>query len=270
MPASASFRETPLAFFDDDQAEIARIHKLRMDDPIAFQDAVNTSRALVDAVKENDLEELRRIVAEAEDGEFIQAFIVQALVLALKATSLDTVKQLVEWGIPLGNDQFAQAIHMVCEITNRENFSNAWRIVEILMKGNSQGKLDINTPRVGDGWTPLCVACAGACLPLVFKLLELGADPNTITQDNDTPVSLAKRPLSTDDEEQKEARNIISNMLRSYGGQERWQDALRQSRRPPRPAPKEASSSNAGYAAQPGANNVVAKAVSQTHTRYTG
>eukprot|EP00913_Durusdinium_trenchii_P003549 g3282.t1 len=115
-----------------------------------------------------------------------------------------------------------QALHLVCELVDRENFSNSWRILKTLKEGNAFGAIDINTPRSSDGWTPLCIACADACLPLAFKLLELNADPNVITRSNDTPLSLAKRGQPEDNEEQREARGIISNMLRSYGAQDSW------------------------------------------------
>merc|ERR1712232_399757 len=71
------------------------------------------------------------------------------------------------------------------------------------------------------------IASELACLPLVFKLLELGADPNVITRQQETPVSLARRSRPDDGGEQKEARNIIGNMIRHQGGKDRWQDALK-------------------------------------------
>ncbi|CAK9017403.1 unnamed protein product [Durusdinium trenchii] len=191
----ASCRESPMFFIEDAEADVARLKQLQADDPIAWQDALNTSRALVEAVKENDVDELRRVVANADEGELIQA------------------------------------LHLVCELVDRENFSNSWRILKTLKEGNAFGAIDINTPRSSDGWTPLCIACADACLPLAFKLLELNADPNVITRSNDTPLSLAKRGQPEDNEEQREARGIISNMLRSYGAQDSYKDVLRISRK---------------------------------------
>lgn len=223
---NSNFRESPLAFIEEPEEERARVEGLRAEDPIALQDAVNTSQALVDAAKEGDLEEMRRVVADAEEGEFLQVFILQACVHALRAVSLEMTQQLVTWGAPLKHQALSQAIHLVCEVTTRDNFSDAWRIVQLLIEGNANGGIDINMPRSVDGWTPLCVACADACLPLTFKLLELKADPNIITRSNDTPLSLAKGARKGDGEEQREARGIISNMLRSYGAQENWKDVL--------------------------------------------
>merc|ERR1711920_601402 len=65
-----------------------------------------------------------------------------------------------------------------------------------------------------------------ACLPLVWKLIELKADVNVITIDNSTPVSIAKTKMDDDNDEQTEARNIITNMLRHYGGRENYKDVL--------------------------------------------
>ncbi|CAJ1360095.1 unnamed protein product [Effrenium voratum] len=199
-----------------------RLQKLRSEDPIAWQDALNTSRALVEAVKENDIHELRRVVADAEEGELIQAFVIQAFVTALKASSLEIVQQLVDWGMPLHISSLSQALHSVCEMVDRENFSNNWRILKVLIEGN-EGNIDINTPRTNDGWTPLCVACADACLPLAFKLLE-PREPCELR-------SLAKRTRTDDSEEQSEARGIIANMLQSYGAQDNYKDVLRLSRK---------------------------------------
>ncbi|CAE8635219.1 unnamed protein product [Polarella glacialis] len=268
-PQSAKFQQAPLAFYETAEAELARVRSLRIEDPIAWQDAVNTSNALVDAVKENDLEELRRVMANADEGELIQAFVVQAFVLALKATSLEIVEQLVKWGLPLGDEQLAQGLHLVCELTGRENFSNAWRILQLLVEGNSEGKMDLNAPRSMDGWTPLCIACANACLPLVFKLLELGADPNVITRVNDTPVSLAKRKLPDDTEEQSEARGIIASMLREYGGQEQWKEALLFARRP-RTVHVKPSKAELEDGSELASMPVAAQPVSATHTNYRG
>ncbi|CAE7201196.1 unnamed protein product [Symbiodinium sp. CCMP2592] len=218
-------------------------------------------------MQENDIDDLRRVVANAEDGEFIQAlpgqkgggkesrmqgpysgrcrasliwpveaFILQAFVLALKSSLLEITQQMVDWGVPLHSPQLSQALHLVCELVNRENFSNSWRVVKALTDGNTEGGLDINAPRQSDGWTPLCIASADACLPMAFKLLELKADPNVITRANETPLALAKRSRDDDSDEQKEARGIISNMLRSYGGQDTCKDALRMLRKTSQPA----------------------------------
>ncbi|CAE7695561.1 unnamed protein product [Symbiodinium pilosum] len=154
---TSKFATAPLAFEEDAEAEAARLEKLREDDPIAWQDAVNTSRALVEAVKDNDIDELRRVVANAEEGEFIQAFILQAFVMALKSSLLEITQQLVDWGVPLQSSQLSQALHLVCELVNRDNFSNSWRIVKALTDGNSEGALDIDAPRQSDGVRALLV-----------------------------------------------------------------------------------------------------------------
>eukprot|EP00439_Symbiodinium_sp_Y106_P066596 s888_g10.t2 len=261
---ASKFAASPLAFEDDPEAEAARLEKLREDDPIAWQDAINTSRALVDAVKENDIDDLRRVVANAEDGEFIQAFILQAFVMALKSSLLEITQQMVDWGVPLHSPQLSQALHLVCELVNRENFSNSWRIVKALTDGNTEGGLDINAPRQSDGWTPLCIASADACLPMAFKLLELKADPNVITRANETPLALAKRSRDDDTDEQKEARGIISNMLRSYGGQDTCKDALRMLRKTSQPAASKESQALKEEVV------TVPTTTSTSHTRYRG
>merc|ERR1712118_601376 len=101
----------------------------------------------------------------------------------------------------------------------RETFSKTWRIVKALTEGNESGGIHIDTPRMHDGWTPLCVACADACVPLSFKLLEMKADANVITRRNETPLLLAKRKNDKDTPEISEARNILTNMLKDYGAQ---------------------------------------------------
>jgi len=259
----AIFREQPLAFYEEAEEEQARIERLRREDPISLQDAMNTSRALVDAVKEGDVEEMRRIVADAEEGEFLQVFVLQAFVLALKSGSLAVVKELVNWGTPLNHLQLSEAIHIVCEITNKDNFSDTWRMVELLTGGNTEGRIDINTPRRADGWTPLCIACADACLPLVCKLLELDADPNVITRSNATPIGIVKvRRKETDNEEQQEARGIIVNMLRHHGGEENWKEALRKPKQKVQPEEETVTETGNG-------DTIVQQAVSKNHTRFS-
>ena len=65
---------------------------------------------------------------------------IQAFLLALKASSLEMVQQFVDWGMPLGSSPLSQALghvacerfealHVVCELVDRENFSNSWRIL---------------------------------------------------------------------------------------------------------------------------------------------
>mmetsp|Transcript_37255 Transcript_37255/g.79124 ORF Transcript_37255/g.79124 Transcript_37255/m.79124 type:complete len:267 (-) Transcript_37255:53-853(-) len=265
MAGLTAFAKRPLAFFEDPEAERVRVERLRRDDPITLQDAVNTSVALVEAVKERDLEEMRRVVADAVEGEFLQVFVLQALVIALKGASLDIVREMVSWGVPLGHEELSQSLHLVCEITTRDNFSDAWRIVQILVEGNGEETIDVNTPRGFDGWTPLCIACADACLPLAFKLLELEADPNVITRSNDTPMSIVRKAQANDSEEQHEARGIICNMLRSYGGQERWQDALTKSRKPKRRPKPEASVT---VTCEDG-SQVTSQSLSATHSRFS-
>jgi len=261
------FKKLPLAFIETPEQEVQRVERLKEEDPITLQDVVNTSSALVDYVKENDLEEVRRLVAESEEGEFLQVFVIQAFVHALKRSSLEMVTTLVDWGVPLENEQLAQSLHLVCEVTNRENFSDAWRIIQLLSESCSA--LNINTPRSEDGWTPLCVACSDACLPLCFKLLELKADPNVITRNNKTPLALARQRLDTDTEDTQEAREIIVNMLQSYGGQDRWQDALAQ-QYAPKPSQKRLQAARGGSSAEPsGGNQVETQAVGQTHTRFS-
>lgn len=262
---NSAFAEHPLAFIEEPEEEAERLTKLRNEDPIALQDAVNTSRALVDAVRDGDLEELHSVVQNAVEGELLQVFTLQAFVVALKSASLSMVKTLVNWGAPLGHDQLSQAIHLMCEVTTRDNFSDAWRIVQLLVDGNSEGRIDINTPRVADGWTPLCIACATGCLPLTFKLLELKADPNVITRANCTPLQLAKKARPDDKEEEREARPIIARMLREYGGEESYRDCLRASRKPKKhPEPK----AEVVTEGEDGAR-FVQQELSKTHTRFS-
>lgn len=264
MTASA-FTQHPLAFIEEPEEEAERLTRLHDEDPIALQDAVNTSRALVDAVKAGDLEEMQNVVENAEEGELLQVFTLQAFVLALKSASLSTVKTLVNWGVPLGHENLSQAIHLVCEVTTRNNFSDAWRIVQLLVDGNSEGRIDINTPRVADGWTPLCIACADACLPLAFKLLEFKADPNVVTRSNATPLALAKLKRPDDTEEQREARGIIANMLQEYGAQESYRDSLKAARFPKkRPEPKAEVITEAEDGSK-----MVQQVLSNTHTRFS-
>lgn len=265
-----SFADLPLARCEEADEECARVERLKREDPIALQDAVNTSTALVDAVKEGDLEELQSVVANAVEGEFLQAFVLQAFVMALKRVSLELVTALVKWGAPVGDEQLTQSLHLLCEVTTRDNFSDAWRIVKLLVEGSTEGRIDINTPRLHDGWTPLCVACHNACLPLAFKLLELDADPNVITRANDTPISIVKHAQSDDTEQQQEARGLIENMLRHYGGQESWRMALAKSRRPRERPPHIGGDDDDGDDREEGCMGVAAQAVSQTHTRFCG
>lgn len=266
-----AFNKFPLAFVEEAAEEQQRLHRLRTEDPIALQDALNTSRAFVDAVKEGDVEEMQSIVANAEEGELLQVFTMQAFMLALKRASLPVVKELVNWGMPVNHPQLSQSIHLVCEVTNRDNFSDAWRIVQLLIDGNYEGKIDINSPRVGDGWTPLCIACADACLPLAFKLLELEADPNVITRSSTTPLGLVKQKRADDSEEQKEAREIIANMLRHYGAVENWKEALSKARRPKK---KEEPQAETVVATEdggllPGGDTIVQQTISKTQTRFS-
>merc|ERR1719401_733810 len=256
--------ERPFAVGEAAEVERARVERLKADDPIAFQDAMNTSTALVDAARGGDIAELQRVVADAEDGELLQVFVLQAFVLALKSASLELVRAFVNGGMPLGKDDLSQSIHLVCEVTTRDNFSDAWRIIQLLSEGNSEGRIDINTPRSMDGWTPLCVACSDACLPLVFKLLELEADPNAITRSNATPLGIARQKQEGDSDEQQEARGIISNMLRSYGAQELWKDALNRSKRPKRAPATQPSETIATH----DGTQMIKQAVSSTHTRF--
>lgn len=248
------FAEQPLAFVEDEDEERVRLLQLKEDDPISLQDVVNTSRALVDAAKAIDLEELRSVVSNAQPGEFLQSHVAQAVFHALQATSLDLLQQLISWGVPLRQERLLHSLHFVCEITSRDNFSDTWRILQLLTEGNENGGICINTPRLQDGWTPLCIACSNACLPLTFKLLEMRADPNIITRSNETPLALVKKQHDNDSEEQMESRGIIFNMLRHHGAQESWKEVLTLTRTSP--------------VAQQAAAKTAAIAQGATHTRW--
>jgi len=261
----AAFKELPLSFIESPAEERSRLGELQKEDPIALQDVLNTSQALVQAARLGDLEELHSVIENAEAGELLHAFVLQAFVVALKNVSLETVKALVRWGVPLDHDSLAQSLHLVCELTTRNNFSDAWRIVEVLINGNSEVKMSIDQPRIPDGWTPLCVACADGCLPLAFKLLDLGADPNVITRQNKTPIALAKQKREDDTAEQREGRGIIVNMLQDSGGQESWRDALAAQTRP---GGKRAPAEPVVHQKVDG-SDVIEQKVSQTHTRFS-
>eukprot|EP00927_Polykrikos_kofoidii_P066237 TRINITY_DN61874_c0_g1_i1.p1 TRINITY_DN61874_c0_g1~~TRINITY_DN61874_c0_g1_i1.p1 ORF type:complete len:358 (-),score=77.00 TRINITY_DN61874_c0_g1_i1:151-1224(-) len=231
------YARQPLAFYEEPDEERARLELFRREDPISYQDAVNTSRALVDAVRDGDHDEMCRVIADAEPGELLQPFIIQAFVIAVNGAMLEIVRVMVDKGIPLQHEYLSQSLHLVCEVATRENFGSVWRIVQLLIEGNNEGRVNLDSPRYPDGWTPLCIACAQGCLPLAFKLLDFKADPNVITRNNDTPIALAKKKRSHDGEEQKEARGIIVNMLREYGGKESYKDALKASRLPRKKPP---------------------------------
>jgi len=249
------FAEYPLAFVEDEDEERVRLLHLKEDDPIAWQDAVNTSQALVDAARTVDLEELRSVVSNAQPGELLQSYVAQAVFHALQSTSLDLLQQLIGWGVPLRQERLLHSLHFVCELTSRDNFSDSWRILQLLIEGNESGGISIDTPRSEDGWTPLCIACSSACLPLTFKLLEMRADPNIVTRSNETPLALVKKRHSTDTEEQMEARGIIFNMMRHHGAQESWKEVLTM----PRPSP---------VAQQAAAKTAALAEGGTTHTRW--
>merc|ERR1719215_511513 len=143
--------------------------------------------ALVEAVKAGDLDEVDSVVANAEEGEFLHVFVIQAIVMAIKSSRLDIVTKLKGYGAPMAHEKLSEALHLICEMTTPQNFSDAWRIIQLLVEGDGVNKISIDMPRTTDGWTPLCIACADACVPLVSKLIDLGADLNVITRGNSTP-----------------------------------------------------------------------------------
>lgn len=232
-----AFKEHPLAPIEDEQEERARLRRLKEEDPIAVQDILNTSAALVDAAKRHDLKDAKRIVQDAIRGEFLQFQVFQAFMLALQTPDLEMARLFVGWGVPLDHPQYAESQHILAEAVNRTNFSDATRIMELLHKGNDLGaRLDVDMPRRVDSFTALCIGCKQACLPLVFKLLEMRAQSNTITKTDETPLSLALSGATKDEnDEQREARPIIAAMLREAGGKPDAKAALQAMLAPRKP-----------------------------------
>lgn len=63
--------------FDVHGDEKPRLAKLKEEDPIALQDAFNTSEAFLNACKADDLPELQRIMANAVKEDFLQYYVIQ-------------------------------------------------------------------------------------------------------------------------------------------------------------------------------------------------
>merc|ERR1711935_1295690 len=103
-----------------------------------------------------------------------------------------------------------------------------------------------------------------ACLPLAFKLGEMEADPNVVTRANETPISLTKIFRPEDTEHEKEARAVIVNMLRSYGGADSWHEAIQRAKIPkarPRRGPETSMKGEDG-------SEIVSQAIDKKHTRF--
>merc|ERR1719456_1438775 len=181
-----------LAVTESTDEQNARLKQLRADDPISYQDAKITSSAFLQAVKDEDLEETKRIVKDAYPEELLHQPVALALLIAVSRTDLPFI---------------------LVEATEKENFAAAVGILQLLKKND----WDIDEPRQSDGFTPLSIACARAHAPLAYVLVQHGAHVNVSARRGETPLKLAQTERPDDDEAKREARVLIANMLSSYG-----------------------------------------------------
>merc|ERR1719159_332021 len=202
-----------LAVTETTEEQIARLKELRADDPISYQDAKVTSSAFLQAVKEEDLEETKRIVKDAYPEELLHQPVALALMIAVSRTDLPFVEFFIEQGLTGHWPGVSIAFHILVEVTEKENFAAAVGILQLLKKND----WDIDEPRQSDGFTPLSIACARAHAPLAYVLVQHGAHVNVSARRGETPLRIAQTERDDDDETMREARVLIANMLSSYG-----------------------------------------------------
>jgi len=203
-----------LALYESTEEQIARLKELREDDPISYQDAKVTSSAFLQAVKDADLEETKRIVKDAYPEELLHQPVALALLIAVARTDLPFVEFFIEQGLSGHWPGVSIALHILVEAAEKENFAAAVGILQLLKKNG----WDIDEPRQSDGFTPLSIACLRAHAPLAYVLVQHGAHVNVSARRGETPLKIAQTERDDDDETQREARTLIGNMLSSYGG----------------------------------------------------
>eukprot|EP00397_Hematodinium_sp_SG-2012_P043596 GEMP01048493.1.p1 GENE.GEMP01048493.1~~GEMP01048493.1.p1 ORF type:complete len:221 (+),score=62.19 GEMP01048493.1:97-759(+) len=179
--------------------ENARLKKWRDEDPIALQDAFNTSQALVDYCKEGDAESVAQLISQAIEGEFLFAHVTQAFYIAINSFEVPIVRQFIDNGLVLDVNVFGEALHLVCEKAGEDptddRIARASEMLHLLVKGTSSvsdNSLPVDHLRASDGFTALCVACVVNSAPLVRSLLALGAEVNMLTRAASTPLNIAE------------------------------------------------------------------------------
>jgi hypothetical protein len=202
-----------LAVTETTEEQLARLKEVRLDDPIAYQDAKVTSAAFLEAAKDEDFEELKRIVKDAYPEELLHQPVALAFLIAVRRVDLQFVEFFIEQGLTGHWPGVSIAFHVLVESTEKENFAAAVGILQLLKKND----WDIDEPRQSDGFTPLSIACARAHAPLAYVLVQHGAHVNVSARRGETPLRIVQTERDDDDETQREARPLIANMLSSYG-----------------------------------------------------
>lgn len=216
--------------------ERERVLALEKEDPITVQEIVVTSRAFVDACSSGDTAEAKRIVNDAEDDELLQAYCYIAFEKALRNAHFEIIKLFIlEWGLPLQDHEMGlKACHICVEAVSAtpSSFRNIIEILRLFFSGHFG--ISVDTPRPKDGWTALCAACAAGEVAVACKLIQGGANVNSITRDNETPLSLANRAASGAE------GNVLINVLKKEGALVDPKDIMKKLRE--KPAPIEYSS----------------------------
>jgi hypothetical protein len=202
-----------LAVTETTEEQLARLKEVRLDDPIAYQDAKVTSAAFLEAAKDEDFEELKRIVKDAYPEELLHQPVALAFLIAVRRVDLQFVEFFIEQGLTGHWPGVSIAFHILVEATEKENFAAAVGIIQLLKKNG----WDIDEPRQSDGFTPLSIACARAHAPLAYVLVQHGAHVNVSARRGETPLRIAQTERDDDDDTKRDARVLIANMLSSYG-----------------------------------------------------
>jgi len=181
---------------EDLESEHERMTRWKEEDPIALQDAFNTSQALVDYCKEGTFEEVRQLIDEGEFGEFLYAHVAQAFLICVTNLKVDHVRKFLEHGLDLQCEIYADGLHHAVGAIYKDpsdyRVTKVKQMIYLLIFGGRGTKgLAVDVPRVHDGFTPLCIACVCGFVDVVELLIKLEADVNTVTRFGKTPLEIA-------------------------------------------------------------------------------
>ena len=169
-------------------------------------------KAMIDYATEGDLENFKRLFAEADVKEIMYWHIQKSLKAAVKSKQLLIIEFIIEdLDTPLHHEAFEGFLHnflFFCQEAELEEDPEKKdlgrevnrQILRYLVKGYGKGNCDEADKK--DGSTPLMTACERLMDQIIIEILveQGGAEVNSVSNDDDMPLKIIKKKLEKDPE----------------------------------------------------------------------
>jgi hypothetical protein len=220
-------------FFKNTSADylMGKVKFMEANDVSLFIRFIHMGKAMIDYTTEGDLENFKRLFAEADDKEMMFWHVSKCFKAAVKGKKLNMIEFMIEeLELPLKHECFQGYFHIFLFQCQEAEMEEDAELKEDAQEVNRQivrylavgyGRENIDQIDKANGSTPLIIACELLNdHQIVEVLVDWGCDVNAVNCDNAMPLNIIKNRLKKDPDNYE--LQDIQDFLKRRGAVRDW------------------------------------------------